>query len=115
MSAPSNLNKGLVWYFLCPNTGKRCRILYSIGGYFLHREAFRGCMYESQTYSHKNRALFRQFEMATGGDKAYDQLYSKHFKKYYAGKPTKRYLKILKQIRLSEQFTCEDIQAMYLV
>jgi hypothetical protein len=48
VSIPSNLGKGVVWYFLCPETNKRCRKLYSIEGYFLHREAFKGCMYESQ-------------------------------------------------------------------
>ena len=33
-STPSNLNKGEIWYFICPQTKKRCRKLYSIGGYF---------------------------------------------------------------------------------
>ena len=47
ISLRSNLGKGLIWYFLCPTTNKRCRKLYSIGGYFFHREAFKGCMYES--------------------------------------------------------------------
>ena len=42
VSALSNLGKGVVWYFVCPHTKKRCRKLYSIGGYFLHREAFSG-------------------------------------------------------------------------
>ena len=45
VSVPSNLSKGLIWYFLCPQTNKRCRKLYSIGGYFLHREAFQDCMF----------------------------------------------------------------------
>ena len=53
VSLPSNLGKGDVWYFLCPQTGKRCRKLYSVGGYFLHRKAFKGCMYEKQTKSKK--------------------------------------------------------------
>src|SRR5690606_7548140 len=57
VSMPSNLGKGLIWYFLCPQTNKRCRKLYSIGGYFLHREAFNGCMYETQTQSKKYRQL----------------------------------------------------------
>ena len=46
VSVPSNIGKGQVWYFLCPHTGKRCRKLYSIGEMFLHREAYRGYMYE---------------------------------------------------------------------
>ena len=36
VSLPSNLGTGEVWYFLCPYTKKRCRVLYLIGGHFLH-------------------------------------------------------------------------------
>ena len=28
VSLPSNIGKGVIWFFLCPNTGKRCRKLY---------------------------------------------------------------------------------------
>ncbi len=112
---PSNLGKGAVWYFLCPHTGKRCRKLYSVGEKFLHREAFRGCMYEKQTYSHKNRVLFKTFEKALGNEKLYEQLYSRYFKTHYAGKPTKRYLRIMEKIRQSEQFSLEEIENLYLV
>lgn len=97
-SAPSNLGKGVVWYFICPHTGKRCRKLYLVDTYFYHRSAFRGCMYDKQTQSHKNRRLGKQFERLFGMDKAFELIYSKHFKKQYNGKPTKRYLKLLKQI-----------------
>lgn len=100
-SVPSNLQRGQVWYFLCPVTGKRCRKLYRIGSKFLHREAFDGLLYESQTYSHKNRALLKLYGKMFGSEKAYDQIYSKHFKTHYAGKPTKRYQKLLRQIEES--------------
>ena len=102
VSVPSNLGKGKVWYFLCPVTRKRCRKLYCIGGRFLHREAYTGCMYETQTYSKKNRYLFRQFNKHFGRDKAHEKIFSKHFKTHYAGKPTKRYQKLLKQIEASK-------------
>jgi hypothetical protein len=95
---PSNLGKGVIWYFLCPNTNKRCRILYSIGGYFLHRNAFKGCMYESQIQSKFYRLMDKTLGSYFKTDKLYSELYSKHFKKTYAGKPTKRYLRILAQI-----------------
>ncbi|WP_245590576.1 hypothetical protein [Adhaeribacter aquaticus] len=98
VTVPSNIGKGKVWYFLCPATNKLCRILYSVGGRFLHREAFTGCMYESQTYSKKNRRLFKMYEKAFGSDKLYEQLYEKHFKKTYAGKPTKIYMKLMNKI-----------------
>jgi hypothetical protein len=97
-SVPSNIGKGAVWYFICPKTGKRCRNLYLVGGYFYHRSAFQGCMYEKQTYSHKNRDLCQMFEKAFGSDKVYEQLYSKGFKKNYAGKPTKKYLKLMRNL-----------------
>ena len=99
VSKPSNLGKGLIWYFLCPQTNKRCRKLYSIGGYFLHREAFSGCMYETQTQSKKYRQLDKTFGAYFKIDNLCSELYKKNFKKYYAGKPTKRYLRIMEQIQ----------------
>ena len=104
VSVPSNLGKGRVWYFLCPQTGKRCRILYSIGGYFLHREAFRGCMYETQRYSQKDRTLIRVLDNHLANEKIYDEIYSKHFKTYYAGKPTRRYLKLMKKLEKAQSY-----------
>lgn len=98
---PSNLGKGLIWYFLCPQTNKRCRKLYSIGGCFLHREAFKNCMYESQTQSKKYRQLDKSVGAYLKADELYSQLYQKHFKKTYAGKPTKKYLRIIEQIQKS--------------
>lgn len=90
VSMPSNLGKGLIWYFLCPQTNRRCRKLYSIGGYFLHREAFNGCMYETQTQSKKYRQLDKTLGAYFKTDDRYSQLYQKHFKKTYAGKPNQK-------------------------
>ena len=98
-SIPSNLGKGEIWYFICPHTKKRCRKLYLIGGYFLHREAFKGCMYETQTQSKKSRQLDKTLGAYFRTDQLYEQLYKKHFKKTYAGKPTKKYLRIMEQIQ----------------
>lgn len=105
VSVPSNLGKGKVWYFLCPLIGKRCRKLYRTGAKFLHREAHPFALYESQTYSHNNRNLVSLFDKKFGSEKAYDQIYSKHFKTHYAGKPTRRYKKLLKQIEVSRSIT----------
>jgi len=110
VSLPSNLGKGRIWYFLCPVTNKRCRKLYSIGGYFLHREAFNGCMYESQTQSKKYRELDKTLGAYFKTDELYEQLYKKHFKKYYKGKPTKRYLRLIEKINNGERFTANDIE-----
>lgn len=104
VSAASNLGKGVVWHFLCPNTGKRCRKLYLIGGYFLHRLAFTGCMYSKQTMSKNGRLLDKLISTAFGSDDMYRQIHKKHFKMQYAGKPTKRYLKLTQKIEQADTF-----------
>jgi len=93
VSKPSNLGKGLIWFFCCPHTGKRCRKLYGIGKYFLHREAFRGCMYERQTRSKKSRALSKALDISFAPEDFRRE--GKQLRRYYNGKPTKRYLKYL--------------------
>ena len=114
VSMPSNLGKGLIWYFFCPQTNKRCRKLYSIGGYFLHREAFNGCMYETQTQSKKYRQLDKTFGVYFKIDDLYSQLYQKHFKKTYAGKPTKRYLRLMEQIQKAENVSYSEMELLML-
>ena len=109
-STPSNLNKGEIWYFICPQTKKRCRKLYLIGGYFLHREAFKGCMYETQTQSKKYRELDKTLGAYFEIDNLYEELYKKNFKKTYAGKPTKRYLRIMEQIQKAESIPYHEIK-----
>ena len=86
-STPSNLNKGEIWYFICPQTKKCCRKLYSIGGYFLHREAFNGCMYETQTQSKKYRQLDKTLGAYFKSDNLYSELYKKNFKKTNSYRP----------------------------
>ncbi len=113
VSIPSNLGKGVIWYFLCPSTGKRCRKLYLIQGLFLHRKAFRGCFYEKQLYSHRNRNMCRTFQKFFGSDKAYEAIYSKYFKKHYKGKPTKRYLKLMQIISISDQLNPSDVEKLF--
>jgi hypothetical protein len=112
VSKPSNLGIGVVWFFQCPQTGKYCRKLYLVDTYFYHRTAFRGCMYEKQTESHKNHSLFKLFDRAKRAENAEEQIYSKHFKKYYNGKPTKRYSKLLK---IAEQtISQEELERLYI-
>lgn len=109
-STPSNLNRGEIWYFICPQTRKRCRKLYSIGGYFLHREAFNGCMYETQTQSKKYRQIDKTLGVYFKSDNLYSELYKKNFKKTYAGKPTKKYLRIMEQIQKAESIPYHEIE-----
>jgi hypothetical protein len=45
-------------------------------------------------------------------DNLYEQLYKKHFKKTYAGKPTRRYLRIMKQIEQAKKIPNSSIEEM---
>jgi hypothetical protein len=110
VSAPSNLSKGVVWYFVCPRTGKRCRKLYLADTYFYHRSAFRACMYEKQTQSKKSRYLVKTLGEYFRSDQLFEQLYKKNFKKQYAGKPTKKYLKLTQQIQRAESIPHHEIE-----
>lgn len=114
ITVPANIGKGEVWYFVCPSTGKNCRILYSIVSLFLHRHACKGYLYEKQTYSQKNRGIMRMYEKLFSSDKVYEELYSKHFKRTYRGKPTKRFLKLMQKIRERERipYTESDLLVM---
>jgi len=110
VSIPSNLGKGKVWYFLCPETFKRCRILYSVGGYFLHGEAFRGCFYFSQTRSKHYRDIERQYGPMFETERIYNKIYKKHFKKFYAGKPTKKYRKYMEILRKAKSIDIREFE-----
>ncbi len=109
VSIPSNIGKGVVWFFVCPRTGKRCRKLYLVAGYFYHRSAFTGCMYQKQIYSHNDRNLYRIFDT----EEIYKQIYSKHFKTHYGGKPTKRFLRLTKQAERAERTPLSGLLAKY--
>ena len=108
VSIPSNLGKGEVWFFLCPETSRRCRILYSVGGWFLHREAFRGVYYDSQTRSKKTRTFDRIYGPLFRTDKLYKELRKPYFKPYYNGLPTKRHVRINKKLYQASQISVED-------
>tara|TARA_R110002012_G_scaffold233730_1_gene407074 strand:+ start:1399 stop:1992 length:594 start_codon:yes stop_codon:yes gene_type:complete len=112
VSIPSNIGNGKIWYFFCPETNKRCRKLYSISGYFLHREAFKGAMYESQKQSKKWRVLERVYGSYFDVEKYYKELYSKHFKTHYKGKPTKRYLYLKQKNDEAERHSARDIERL---
>jgi len=114
VSLPSNIGKGKVWYFECPQTKKRCRKLYLVGGYFLHRTAFRNCMYELQTKSKDDRTKIKMIDIVFRTDDLYNQLYAKYFKRNYAGKPTKKYIKLMNKIRRVESMPTHEIERILL-
>ena len=110
VSKLSNLGKGVIWFFVCPHTGKRCRKLYLAGNYFYHRSAFIGCMYEKQTQSKKSRYFDKTLGLYFKTDQIFEQIYQKHFKKQYNGKPTKKYLKLTRQIQKAGSIEPHEIE-----
>jgi len=108
-SAPSNLGKGVVWYFICPFMRIKCRKLHFTGGYFMSRLALPNAMYDNQTKSHRDRTHYRQLHIALLAEELYPELRAKHFKRYYNGKPTKRYLKLTQKIVESERTAFPDM------
>jgi hypothetical protein len=67
-------------------------------------------MYEKQTQSKKSRFLDKTLELYFRTDHLYKQLYKKHFKRHYAGKPTKRYLKLSRQIQIAGNMPYREIE-----
>ena len=47
-------------------------------------------------------------------DQLYEQLYKKNFKKQYAGKPTKKHLKLTQQIQKTERIPYHEIERVLL-
>ena len=115
MSIESNIGNGKIWYFICPKTYKRCRKLYLVDGHFLHREAVKGCLYISQKRSKKEREIDKVYGAYFNKEELYKQLNTKHLKKTYNGQPTKRYLKIQKQLEQAERINYYDIMSLLMM
>lgn len=96
ISRPSNLGKGVVWFFICPVTKKTCRKLYFNKGFFLHRTAFPEIIYEQQKLSKRIRKLDKMIKL-TLDESIYLEFYQKHIKTHYKGKATKRFARITKK------------------
>lgn len=91
--APSNLGRGEVLYFLCPRTGRRCRVLYMAygGKYFLSREAYpQRIYYPTQVSSRYDLQNDRFWNL----DRKVDALEGKRQPGTYRGRPTKRALRM---------------------
>jgi hypothetical protein len=107
-SIPSNLGVGRVWYFICPHTGERARKLYCFSnGRFLSRKAYKEVYYESQLRSKFYRMLDSTLGRSFKIDSYYDQIYSKGFTKYYKGKKTRRYKKLLAKIKEADSISLD--------
>jgi len=111
----SNLQVGEIPFFICPRTYQKARKLYLIDGMFLHRTATNSAMYESQTVSKKYRQIEKTYGLYFKQDELYSKLCQQHFKKTYAGKPTRTYLKLIKQIRKAESIPYHEIEALFMI
>lgn len=111
----SNLGKGKMYFFLCPNTGKLCRKLILKNGYFLHREAFKGLMYSKQLESKKNRDLFKLLEACHLSDEVYEERYKKYFKTHYNGKETKRFKRLNDKIKIADNFPLGTLESLLMI
>lgn len=103
-SVPSNLRIGVVYYFICPATGKKCKKLYLYQKYFVSRMAIPGVLYRIQTESkHMRQALIvdrkisKCLQMALSQQKPY-------FKPTYAGFDTKYRQKVQRACMLLKQY-----------
>ena len=90
VSLTTNLGNGKRWYFICPETGKRCMDLISPprSKYFLHRSAYPQLMYESQKRSKEYRKFDKEFSPIFELERLEQELYSKYRKKHYRGQST---------------------------
>jgi len=87
-SVPSNLGKGEVWYFVCPQTGRKTKILYKAYGslHFKSREAYQNRIYyPSQISSKLNYNCDRFWELK----RRLEKLNPLCRKNHYQGKETR--------------------------
>jgi len=81
----------------------------------MHRSALPNGMYSCQTYSKKWRLMDKVYGCYFDIDRFDEELYSKHFKTHYNGKPTKRYLKLMRKINKAERFSVSKIEQLFLL
>lgn len=103
ISKPSNLGKGIVWYFVCPKTKKICRTLHLKDGYYYHRSAFPELYYENQILSKNWRKVQKAMEIELS-EKVWEEYFKKHRKKAYRGIPTKAESKLQLKIKVKEEY-----------
>lgn len=103
ISKPSNLGKGIVWYFVCPKTEKICRTLHLKDGYYYHRSAFPNLYYENQVLSKNWRKVQKAMEIELS-EKVWEEYFKKHRKKTYRGMPTKTESKLKRLITIKEEY-----------
>lgn len=86
---------GHEWYFICPQTKRRCRTLYCFDDLFLSRYAYPTALYGSQARSKSDRLLMQAFNLVNS-----DMVFHRkpHAREIYDGKLTKRYERFLNKL-----------------
>lgn len=114
VSRKSNLpQQSLIYFMVCPATKKLCRKLYFNGRVFVHQSKIDG-YYECQTRSRKSREMETLLGYMFGPNDVHEQLNKKNLKRWYNGKPTKKYLKLMKWKRRIDSLTPDDIDRIFI-
>ena len=71
------------------------------------------CMYETQTQSKRYRQNTKALDIFFT-DELYNEINKKHFKQFYAGKPTKKYLRIQAKIERQERMPLDELEKLLL-
>lgn len=90
----SNLGERWVYFFICPNTGKKCRKLYLHNGYFRSRQGIGGMLYQQQAISTNNRNIFRLGRDYNRFRQLQLERFKPHFRATYEGIRTRRVRKM---------------------
>lgn len=110
---PSNLGRGYIYYFICPKTGKRCRVLYRAYGShtFRARESYPYRLYYPiQTESKKYRMFERIHSMKAKLDRLNEG--RKRKQDYFRGKRTKKSLRREKYSSIYWKFN-DEVESFY--
>lgn len=111
-SKPSNLGKGLIWFFICPFTGATCRNLIFINNRFMHRSNLINGMYSIQAESKYWRKMFQLQPNIPTTKLIIDEPNKKYYKKFYNGKITKRYKKYVETLQKWNRNNKERVNLM---
>ena len=104
----SNLGKGFFWMFVCPESGRRCRKLYSSEGQFKSRPALiqAGLLTKSQSEAKRFRGgMWRLLTLDTQLEESAKKYFGRNAKRQYRGQPTKGYSRWLAKGDALDNFT----------
>ncbi|PKA97362.1 hypothetical protein B0O79_1017 [Flavobacteriaceae bacterium MAR_2009_75] len=108
----SNMCPGAIIYsFICPISGAIARKLIFIQGRFVHRSVLKGSLYRCQIRSQKWRKMDQTYGDYIESDYIHEELNKKYFRKFYNGKLTKRYKKLLSKLENANGTNTEKLRS----